>query len=72
MWTLESTMGPGTTFVGYLLVPMRDALAVVDQATGARVATAPVNRHGYTGPVAMSTIGPVVLEQRGPTLVALR
>lgn len=72
MWTMNDTLGPGTLFAGYLLAPVKDALAVVDQNTGRQVAKAPVNRNGYPGTVRMNTIGPIVLEQRGPTLVALR
>lgn len=72
LWTIPDTLGSGTVFAGYLLLPMKDSLAVIDQATGARVATAPVGRQGYTGPITMATLGPMVLEQRGSTLVALR
>jgi hypothetical protein len=72
LWTVEGTLGAGTIFAGYLLLPVKDALVVIDQSTGAQVAKAPVNRQSYTGPIEMSTIGPMVLEQRGTTLVALR
>jgi hypothetical protein len=72
LWTVENTMGPGVVFAGYLLLPVKDALVVVDQTTGKEVARTPVNRAGYTGTVEMSTVGPIVLEQRGSTLVALR
>jgi hypothetical protein len=72
LWTVEGTLGSGTVMAGYLLVPVKDGLAVIDQTTGARIATAPVNRGTYTGPVQTATIGPMVLEQRGSTLVALR
>ncbi|CAM4132774.1 hypothetical protein KIPE111705_42130 [Kibdelosporangium persicum] len=72
LWTIENTLGTGTVFAGYLLLPVKDAYVVTDQVTGARVAQTAVNRDGYNGPVRMSTLGPMVLEQRGPTLVALR
>jgi hypothetical protein len=72
LWTVDNTLGAGVVFAGYLLLPVKDALLVIDQTTGQQVAKAPVNRSGYTGPVEMSTVGPMVLEQRGPTLVALR
>ncbi|UVS77177.1 hypothetical protein [Actinokineospora sp. UTMC 2448] len=72
LWTVPDTLGPGTLFAGRMLVPVADGLAVIDQTDGSRVGTFPVDRGGYTGPVAMSTIGPIVLEQRGPLLVALR
>jgi hypothetical protein len=71
-WTLPDAIGPGSTLAGRVLIPVRDGLKVLDQTTGAQVGTIPVNRQGYTGPVLSSTIGPVVLEQRGSTLVALR
>ncbi|MEU5693722.1 hypothetical protein [Actinosynnema sp. NPDC020468] len=72
VWTKEDTRGPGTTIAGRALIPVRDGLKVVDQLTGAEIGTIPVDRGGYTGPIAMATEGPVVLEQRGDTLVALR
>jgi hypothetical protein len=34
--------------------------------------TVAVNRGDYQGPVALAALGPVLLEQRGPTVVALR
>jgi hypothetical protein len=72
MWTVDETLGAGTVYAGYLLLPVRDGIAVIDQETGARVAATSVNRDSYSGPVAMATLGPMVLEQRGSTLVALR
>jgi hypothetical protein len=71
-WTALGTIGSGSTLAGRLLVPVHDGLKVLDQITGETVGTFPVNRQGYQGPVQSSTIGPVVLEQRGSTLVALR
>ncbi|MET0134115.1 MAG: hypothetical protein ABW215_11040 [Kibdelosporangium sp.] len=72
LWTVQDTLGSGTVFAGYLLLPVQGALLVIDQASGAQVARAPVNRQDYDGPVSMATLGPIVLEQRGSTLVALR
>ncbi|HEY0638203.1 MAG TPA: hypothetical protein VGD67_11205 [Pseudonocardiaceae bacterium] len=72
LWTVEDTQGPGTLFAGRLLVPMPGELAVVDAQSGQVLGTTPVDRDGYDGPVRMATAGPVVLEQRGDTLVALR
>lgn len=71
-WTQKGSIGPGTTLAGRVLVPVDAALKVLDQTTGAEVGSIPVNRQGYSGPVQLNTVGPVVLEQRGPTLVALR
>jgi hypothetical protein len=72
LWTIQNTLGPGTVFAGRMLVPVVDGIRVIDLTTGGLVGTAPVDRDGYTGQVTMSAIGPMVLEQRGATLVALR
>lgn len=74
LWIVQNTLGtlgPGTVFAGRLLVPVPDGLAVINQATGELVGTIPVDRETYSGPVTMSTLGPMVLEQRGNLLVAL-
>jgi hypothetical protein len=52
-------------------VPVHDGLLVLNQATGKKIGEIGVDRHGYTGQVMMATLGPVVFEQRGPTLAAL-
>ncbi|GGU74604.1 Rv3212 family protein [Lentzea flava] len=72
LWTAEGTLGAGTTLAGRAIIPVKDGLRVFEQATGEVVGTIRVNREGYTGPVQLATAGPVVLEQRGETLVALR
>jgi hypothetical protein len=72
LWTIDRALGPGTAFAGKILVPVPGALAVLDPATGRQVASTPVDRDGYDGLVTMSKLGPMVLEQRGDTLVALR
>jgi hypothetical protein len=72
LWTANGTLGAGTTLAGRLLLPVADGLKVLDQVTGEEVASIPVDRGDHTGPVEMATEGPVVLEQRGDTLVALR
>ncbi|TDV37604.1 hypothetical protein [Actinophytocola oryzae] len=72
LWTVDRALGPGTAFAGKILVPVTGAIAVLDPATGEQVASTPVDRDGYRGLVTMSKLGPVVLEQRGNTLVALR
>lgn len=71
-WTADGTLGAGTTLAGRAIIPVKDGLRVYEQATGAVVGTIRVNREGHTGPVQLATAGPVVLEQRGETLVALR
>lgn len=72
LWTVEGTLGPGTTLAGHLLLPVATGLKVLDQVTGQEAGAIPVDRDGYTGPIEMATEGPIVLEQRGDTLVALR
>ncbi|NKE56510.1 hypothetical protein FXN61_06545 [Lentzea sp. PSKA42] len=72
LWTAEGTLGAGTTLAGRAIIPVKDGLRVYEQATGELVGTIRVNRDGHTGPVQLATAGPVVLEQRGETLVALR
>jgi hypothetical protein len=71
LWTVQGSLGAGTLFAGRLLIPVPDGLAVCDPSTGERVGTIAVNRGGYTGEVTMNTLGPMVFEQRGDTLVAL-
>jgi hypothetical protein len=71
-WMVPNALGPGTVFAGRLLVPVPGGLQVLDPSTGGRIGTIPLDRQGYRGPVEMSSLGPVVLEQRGGTLVALR
>lgn len=72
LWTLPQTLGPGTLLAGRLLVPVPGGLAVLDPTTGVRSGLLALDRGGYTGPIEPATAGPVVLEQRGSTLVALR
>jgi hypothetical protein len=72
LWTQQGTLGPGVIFAGRELLPVPDGIRVVDQLTGEPVGTFAVDRRGYAGQVMMSTVGPMVLEQRGGTLVALR
>ncbi|MGX7825132.1 Rv3212 family protein [Actinokineospora sp. 24-640] len=72
LWTVKDTLGPGVVFAGRMLVPVADGLAVLDQVDGSLVGTLAVDRGAHTGVVVLAAIGPMVLEQRGNTLVALR
>lgn len=72
LWTISGTLGPGTAFAGRILVPVLEGIRVINPVNGELVGTAPVDRDGYSDLVTMSSIGPMVLEQRGGTLVALR
>ncbi|GAB3482053.1 hypothetical protein [Amycolatopsis cihanbeyliensis] len=71
-WTVRGTRGPGTVFAGQYVVPINGGLAVLDEENGRTVRTVSVDRRGYGGPVFLDAAGPVLLEQRGETLVALR
>lgn len=70
-WSTAGVLGSGTLVGGVLLVPTDGALTQLDPTTGAVGRAVPVDRGGWTGPVTLATAGPVLLEQRGPTLAAL-
>ncbi|HEX2130563.1 MAG TPA: hypothetical protein VHH15_03320, partial [Actinophytocola sp.] len=72
LWSVENAVGPGTLFAGRMLVPVRGGITVLNPATGEVRGTIPVDRGGYDGVVTMSSSGPMVYEQRGDTVVALR
>lgn len=72
LWTIPGALGPGTGFGGKLIAPVPGGLAVHDPNTGAPERVIPVDRHGYAGPVNLNATGATLLEQRGPTLTALR
>lgn len=71
-WTLESTLGPGVVYDHQIVVPIQGGLAVLNEHDGTTIRTVGVDRHGYSGPVRLASLGPVLLEQRGSTVVALR
>ncbi|WP_425548689.1 hypothetical protein [Amycolatopsis ultiminotia] len=71
-WTLDGTVGPGITFAGQLVVPIHGGLAVLNETDGSTLRTVGVDRGGYSGPVRLTALGPVLLEQRGPVVAALR
>ncbi len=73
LWTVAGALGPGTQMAGRTLVPVAGAIAVLDPGTGTETGRIPVQRDAATaGPITLSVIGDVVLEQRGDELVALR
>jgi hypothetical protein len=72
VWTVEGTLGPGTVLAGRLLLPVPEGFRVLDQASGEQIGVVPLDRGGHEGQVRLTTVGSVVLEQRGDTLVALR
>ncbi|MFC7343164.1 hypothetical protein [Saccharopolyspora griseoalba] len=71
-WTARDTAGAGTVYAHQLVMPVREGIAVLDPNTGAAVREIPVDRAGYVGPIRLNADGPVLLEQRGNALVALR
>jgi hypothetical protein len=72
LWTIDNALGPGTMFANRILVPVSDGIVVLDPVDGEVRGRIPVDRGDYRGLVTMSSTGPMVLEQRGDTLVALR
>lgn len=72
LWTLPGALGPGTVMAGATVIPVLNAELVVNPTNGMVLRTIPVDRGTYQGSVNTAALGPVLLEQRGPTLVALR
>lgn len=72
LWNVPGTLGTGTVLAGKLLLPVPGGVAVHDPVTGKRLRVIPVDRGDDHGSVRLNSVGRVVLEQRGDTLVALR
>ena len=70
-WTLRDTLGPPTAYGTGLLAPVRDGLADLDPARGTVLRTLPVPRADPAAEVRIAAAGEVLLEQRGPEVVAL-
>jgi len=70
-WTVEDTLGTGAAMAGSLLLPVDDAVAAVDPASGNVRRRIPVER-GDAPDVDVAVTGELVLEQRGDRVVALR
>jgi hypothetical protein len=71
-WTLSSASGPGISFAQQLVVPIKGGLAVLNENDGSTIRTVGVDRRGYAGVVRLGAAGPVLLEERGTTLTALK
>jgi outer membrane protein assembly factor BamB len=71
-WTLSSASGPGILFASQLVVPIKGGLAVLNENDGSTIRTVGVDRRGYAGVVRLGAAGPVLLEERGDTLTALK
>jgi hypothetical protein len=69
-WTVPDTLGPAAPYADGLLVPVPGGLRVLDATQGTEVRTIPVDRP--PGPVRLTTLGEMLLEQRGAEVVALR
>jgi hypothetical protein len=71
-WILPDTLGPAVGYGGGLVVPVPAGVAVVSPDTGRVARTLPVARDDPRAPVVAAVQGEMLLEQRGPTVVALR
>ncbi|MFC4949455.1 hypothetical protein [Pseudonocardia sp. GCM10023141] len=71
MWTLPATLGPAAAYGSSLLVPVRGGLADVDPERGTVRRTIPVTRADPDAPVRIAAAGDVLVEKRGPEVVAL-
>jgi hypothetical protein len=71
LWTMDA-VGAGTVYADKILVPVPGGLASMDPVTGVRGTDVKVDRKGYQGQVRLTTLGTVLVEQRGDTLVAMR
>jgi hypothetical protein len=72
VWTAPGTLGPAVAYGGGLLVPVAGGLAELDPRRGTVLRTVAVQRTDRDGPVRLAVIGEMLLEQRGPEVVALR
>lgn len=70
-WSMGGALGTPALMAGRLLVPVPGGIVPVDPATGTADPLVPVDRAGYTGPVALAVVGGVVVEQRGSSIHAL-
>jgi hypothetical protein len=64
-------IGPATMMAGRLLIPVSDGVGVYDPANGVDDRFIPLPRKAAQSAVVPSVAGSVLLEQRGPALVAL-
>lgn len=70
-WIMHDTLGTPVLFAGQTLMPTRAGLSVIDPATGRPERQLPLRRPPVAS-VQLAAIGPVLLEQRGNQVVALR
>lgn len=67
----ENALGTGVVIDDRLLFPVADGIAVVDWDEKRVEKVIPVDRQGYTGPVALDSAGPTIVEKRGENVVVL-
>jgi hypothetical protein len=67
----QAPVGPATMLAGKLLVPVTTGYDVFNAQTGAGQSHIQLSRPPSPGPVVPAVAGSTLLEQRGPTLVAL-
>lgn len=72
VWTAPGALGPAIAYGGSLLVPVADGLLDIDPLHGTARRTIPVTRTDRAAPVRLAALGEILLEQRGPEVVALR
>lgn len=70
-YTIDApTLGPAAMMAGRFLIPVADGLAVYNPANGTRERVIPVTHAAGDAPIIPGTAGPMLLEQRGPSLTA--
>ncbi|RDH77609.1 hypothetical protein DVS77_14590 [Mycolicibacterium moriokaense] len=64
-------IGPATMMAGRLIIPVSDGIGVYDPVNGVNERVIPLQRQPAPSAVVPGVAGSVLLEQRGPTVVAL-
>ena len=67
----QSALGTGVGIAERLLYPTADGITIADWNSPETERTIPVDRGGYSGPVAVGSAGPTFVEKRGDTVVVL-
>nr|VDG62560.1 Uncharacterised protein [Streptococcus thermophilus] len=67
----QGALGTGVAIGGRLLYPSSDGIAVADWDNEKVENVIPVDRGGFTGPVAVASAGPTIVEKRGADVVVL-
>ena len=67
----QGALGTGVGIAERLLYPTADGITIADWNSPETERTIPVDRGGYSGPVAVGSAGPTFVEKRGDTVVVL-